>query len=63
MIWSYDMIWRTIITTMGSVGLAGNIISLIKQSKNRWKTNLYANEKLLRSVPIRRGIFQGDSFS
>ena len=29
---------------------------------NKWKTNLYADGKLLGSVPIRRGIFQGDSF-
>ena len=52
-----------IITTIGMVGLADNIIGLIKQSMNRWKTNLYADGKLLGSVPIRRGIFQGDSFS
>ena len=51
-----------IITTMGMVGLADNIIGLIKQSMNKWKTNLYADGKLLGSVPIRRGIFQGDSF-
>ena len=30
---------------------------------NKWKTNLYPDGKLLGSVPIRRGIFQGDSFS
>ena len=52
-----------IITTMGMVGLADNIIGLIKQSMNRWKINLYADGKLLGSVVIRRGIFQGDSFS
>ena len=45
------------------VGLADNIIGLIKQSMNRWKINLYADGKLLGSVLIRRGIFQGDSFS
>ena len=48
---------------MGLVGLADNIIGLNKQSMNRWKTNLYADGKLLGSVPIRRGIFQGASFS
>ena len=47
----------------GMVNLSDNIIGLIKQSMNKWKTNLYADEKLLGSVPIRRGIFQGDSFS
>ena len=45
------------------VGLADNIIGLIKQSMNRWKTNLYADGKHLGSAPIRREIFQGDSFS
>ena len=45
------------------VGVAGNIISLIEQSMNKWKTNLYADGKLLGSVPIGREIFQGDSFS
>ena len=48
---------------MGIVGLADNIIGLIKQSTNKWKTNLYGDGKLLGSVPIRRGIFQGNSFS
>ena len=52
-----------IIATIGMVGLAYNIIGLIKQSMNKWKTNLYADGKLLGSVPIRTGIFQGDSFS
>ena len=52
-----------IITTVGTVDLADNIIGLIKQSMNKWKTNLYADGKLLESVPIRTGIFQGDSFS
>ena len=61
---AYNMVPHSwIITTMGMVGLADNIIGLIKQSMNRWKTNLYADGKLLGSVPIRRGIFQGDSFS
>ena len=45
------------------VGLTDNIIGLIKQSMNRWKTNLYTDGKLLGSVPIRGRIFQGDSFS
>ena len=48
---------------MGMVGLTDNIVGLIKQSMYRWKTNLYADGKLLGSVPIRRGMFQGDSFS
>ena len=52
-----------IITTMGMVGLADNVIGLIKQSMNKWKTKLYADGKRLGPVPIRRGIFQGDSSS
>ena len=48
---------------MGMVGLTDNIVGLIKQSMYRWKTNLYADGKLLGSVPIRRGMFQSDSFS
>ena len=47
---------------MGIVGLADNIICLIEQSMNKWKINFYADGKLLGSVPIKRGIFQGDSF-
>ena len=42
---------------------SNDIIGLIKQSMNKWKTNLYADGKLLRSVPIRRRIFQSDLFS
>ena len=48
---------------MEMVGLDGNITGFIKQSMNKWRTNLYADGRLLGSVPIRRGIFQGDSFS
>ena len=52
-----------IITTMGMVDLAANIIGLIKESVNKWKTNLYADLRLLGSVPIPRGISQDYSFS
>ena len=45
------------------VGFADNFIGLIKQSMNKWKTNLYADGKLLALVTIRRGIFPGDWFS
>ena len=61
---AYDMVRHSwIIATMGMAGLPDNIIGLIKQSMNKWKTNLSADGKLLESVPIRRGIFQGNSFS
>ena len=54
---AYNMALNSwIITTLGMVGLADNIIGLIKQSMNKWKTNWYADGKLLGSVPIRTGI-------
>ena len=39
------------------------VLCLIKQSRNKWKTKLYADGKLLVSVPITEGIFQGHLFS
>ena len=37
---AYNMVLNSwIITTLGMVGLADNIIGLIKQSMNKWKTN------------------------
>ena len=69
MIWvdykkAYDMVHPSwIIATMRMVGLADNIIGLIKQSLKKWKTNLYADGELLALVPIRRVIFQGNLFS
>ena len=54
---AYDMVSHSwIIATIGMAGLADNIVGLIKQSMNKWKTKLYADGELLRSVPIRRGI-------
>ena len=47
-----------IITTMGMVGLADNIIGLIKQSMNAWKTNLYADGKLLVQCPLGEEYFK-----
>ena len=52
-----------IIAAMGMVGLAAFIIGRIQRSMNKWKTNLHTDGKLLRSVPTKRGISQGDSFS
>ena len=52
-----------IIAAMIMVGLGDNIMGLIKKGMNKWNTNFYADGKLFGSVPIRTGIFQGDSFS
>ena len=39
-----DMVLHSwIIAIMRMVGLAGNIMGLIKQSMNKWKTNLYVD--------------------
>ena len=55
----YDRVpLSSIITTKRMVSLADNIISVIKQSMNKWKTNLYEDGTLFALVPIRRGIFQ-----
>ena len=49
----YDMVPHSqIITTIGMVGLADNIIGLIKQSMNTWKTNLYALENYSVHCPL-----------
>ena len=59
---AYDIVPHLrITTTMRMVSLADSIISFIKQNMNKWKTNLYDDGKLLVLVPIRRGMFQGDS--
>ena len=61
---AYDMVPHSwIIAAMGMVGLAAFIIGRIQRSMNKWKTNLHTDGKLLRSVPTKRGISQGDSFS
>ena len=61
---AYDMVPHSwIVSTMEMVGLADNIVNLISGSMDKWKTNLYADGKHLGVVPIKRGIFQGDSFS
>ena len=60
----YNMVPHSRIkATMGMIGLPDNIIGLIRENINKWKTNLHADGKLLGSVPITRGIFQGDPFS
>ena len=43
----YDRVpLSSIITTKRMVSLADNIISVIKQSMNKWKTNLYEDGTL-----------------
>ena len=61
---AYDMVPHSwILESMRILGVATNIIELVEKSMPSWKTNLFSDGKLLGSVKIKRGIFQGDSFS
>jgi hypothetical protein len=44
-------------------GCADNIQKFLKGSMEKWQCELVCNEEVLGDVPIRRGIFQGDSLS
>ena len=54
---------RWIIEEMKMVGIANNMVNLFENSKETWRTELIACNENLGKVEIRRGIFQGDSFS
>ena len=45
------------------VGITNNIMNLFESSKETWRTELITCKETLGEVDIRRGIFQGDSFS
>ena len=45
------------------VGIADNIVNLFENGKETWMTELTVCNKRLGEAAIRRGIFQGDSFS
>ena len=61
---AYDMVPHSwILETLRMFGIADNLINFINTSMPSWSTNLYCNNSLLGNVKIRRGIFQGDSFS
>ena len=51
------------IKAMKMVGITDNIVNLFENSKETLRTELIACNKSLGEVDIRRGIFQGDSFS
>ena len=61
---AYDMVPHSwILETLKMFGVADNLVNIIKSSMPNWKTDLFASNKFLGSVNIKRGIFQGDSFS
>ena len=52
-----------VIRTLKMVGIADNLVECLRKSMDSWRTNLFSDGKLLGTVSINRGIFQGDSFS
>ena len=61
---AYDMVPHSwIIESMKMFGLADNLVNFIRTSMKDWATELFCNNSHLGKVNIRRGIFQGDSFS
>ena len=61
---AYDMVphsWLLEVTEM--MGVAGNVRGMMEKSMEKWQTELSVNGEILGSVDIKRGIFQGDSFS
>ena len=61
---AYDMVPHSwILKMLDTVGVADNIRNLLSNSMRDWKTVLTSNNEVLGDVDIKRGIFQGDSFS
>ena len=61
---AYDMVPHSWIKeTLNITGVAKNIQHLLTNSMEKWGTLLSSNGNELGKVDIRRGIFQGDSFS
>ena len=61
---AYDMVPHSWITeSMKLFGLAENLVKFMTSSMEHWSTDLFCNNSHLGNVKIRRGIFQGDSFS
>ena len=61
---AYDMVPHSwIIESLKLAQVAPNILEFIEKSMTNWKTDLTSCGKILGTVNIRRGIFQGDSLS
>jgi hypothetical protein len=61
---AYDMVpHKWIIETLKIYGVADNIITFITSSMQTWNVHLYHDKSHICNIPIRRGIFQGDSLS
>ena len=61
---AYDLIPHTwLLKCMNTFGVASNMISLLENSMNTWRTDLTSGKNVFGEVRIKRGILQGDSLS
>ena len=61
---AYDMVPHSwLLESLKMVGVADNVIQMLENSMQKWKTELTACGDKLGEVKINRGIFQGDSLS
>ena len=61
---AYDMVPHSwIIGSLRMFGIADNVVELLSESMNNWRTTIFSGGKQLGTVEIKRGIFQGDAFS
>ena len=61
---AYDLIPHAwLLKCMNMFGVASNMISLLENSMNTWRTDLTSGKSVFGEVRIKRGIFQGDSLS
>ena len=61
---AFDMVPHSwILECLQMFKVAGNVSCLVRNSMNSWKVELSSGKETLAQDNIRRGIFQGDSFS
>ena len=61
---AYDLVPHTwLLKCTNLFGIASNMVSLLKNSMNMWRTDLTSGKHVFGEVRIKRRIFQGDSLS
>ena len=61
---AYDMIPHSwIVKCLRMFGAAENMVLLLERNMNQWQVELSAKRRTLRSINVRKGIFQGDCLS
>ena len=61
---AYDMVPHSwILGKLLMFGIADNVVELLSESMNNWRTTLFSGGKQLGTVDIKRGIFRRDTFS